>query len=345
MGDYFDIEFHRGGRDARPENTLYSYQYALEHGATTIECDMQMTKDNQIVMSHNPCLNSDITVDKEGRRIENYKYLIRDLTLEELKTYNVGRMDETSDYYKMHGRTQVQVDATIPTLRELFELVKKSQNKTIKMSIEAKYYPDPIFGPVYQKNPDIDLWLKEFIKLVDEFGFKKRVVLQCFDWGFLVRAKQLDKDIETIALYNEQKEWGLLGGMTLWLDREEPSPWLGGINIHDFDSNPIKAIHHLGIDNVSPYYKEITKEQIDEAHQYGMRVVPWTVNNIEDMKKMYEMGADGIITDKPWILKEFLLSRGEKIIENKVLELPYHISLDHKDAEDIDIDGGKDAKQ
>ena len=59
--NYYDMEFHRGGRDARPENTLWSYQYAIEKGALTIECDMQMTADGQIVMSHNPALNPDIT--------------------------------------------------------------------------------------------------------------------------------------------------------------------------------------------------------------------------------------------------------------------------------------------
>ena len=61
LDTYFDFEPHRGGRDARPENTLYSYAYAIEMGGTSIECDMQLTADNQIVMSHNPVLNPDIT--------------------------------------------------------------------------------------------------------------------------------------------------------------------------------------------------------------------------------------------------------------------------------------------
>ena len=64
--DKFDFEPHRGGRDARPENTLYAYAYAIEQGATSIECDMQMTADGDIVMSHNPILNPEITVDGQG---------------------------------------------------------------------------------------------------------------------------------------------------------------------------------------------------------------------------------------------------------------------------------------
>ena len=82
---YYDIEFHRGGRDARPENSLYSYQYALENGASTIECDMQLTSDGVLVMSHNPALNPDITTYADGRRVERDTFYIHDMTLEEVK--------------------------------------------------------------------------------------------------------------------------------------------------------------------------------------------------------------------------------------------------------------------
>ena len=109
MKKYYDMEFHRGGRDARPENTLWSYQYSLENGAMTIECDMQLTADGQIVMSHNPALNPDITTDAEGRRIEGNGRYIHDMTLQEVQSFNVGRMDTSIEYYKLHGRTQVQM--------------------------------------------------------------------------------------------------------------------------------------------------------------------------------------------------------------------------------------------
>lgn len=341
--EYYDMEFHRGGRDARPENTLYSYQYALENGATTIECDMQLTKDEQIVLIHNFSLNADITLDPNGNRIENGVYFVHDMTLEELKSFNVGRMDETSEYYILHGRTQVQTDAQIPTLRELFELIKDSKNENVRISIEAKYYSDPNAGIIYEKNPDKNILLIEFLKIVKEYGFEKRVILQSFDWDILVRMKKLNSQIETIALYNEQKTWKDIKSQTLWTDKKDRSPWLGGINIHDFDNNPVKAAHYLGIDDISPYYKEITKEQIEEAHSYGMKVVTWTVNNKEDMERLYKMNVDGIITDKPWVLREFLTSIGRKIPQVHEIKSPYHLTPDHIEAEDIKIDNGKDA--
>ena len=340
---YYDMEFHRGGRDARPENTLYSYQYSLEKGALTIECDMQLTADGQIVMSHNPALNPDITTDSAGKRIEGHDHYIHDMTLREVQSFNVGRMDPSIEYYELHGRTQVQTDAFIPSLRQMFELVRDSGNEEIRMSIEAKAYPDPALGTRFGKNPDYDKLLEEFLSLVNEFGFRNRVILQSFDWLVLVKMKELDPGIRTIALYSEQPSWGVPEGTTLWLDRDEPSPWLGGIDIRDFDGDPVRAAHSLGIDDVSPYFKEITKELTDEAHRLGMRVVPWTVSFTDDFETMYEMGVDGIITDRPWVLREFLEGKGEKLPPVRDVDLPYHLEPDHFEAEDKKSESGRDA--
>ena len=340
---YYDMEFHRGGRDARPENTLYSYQYALENGAVTIECDMQLTADGQIVMSHNPALNPDLTTDAQGRRIPDDTYYIHDMSLAEVQSYNVGRMDTSVEYYELHGRTQVQADAFIPSLRQMFELVRDSGNGDIRMSIEAKAYPDPALGTRYKKNHDYDKLLAEFLSLVNEFGFCDRVIPQSFDWEVLVKMKQLDPGIETIALYSEQPSWGTPDATTLWPDREEPSPWLAGLDIKDFGGDPVRAAHSLGIDAVSPYYKEITKELTDEAHGFGMRVVPWTVNSREDMAALYDMGVDGIITDRAWVLRDLLEERGEAVMPSKALGLPYHLEPAHIEAEDRENADGRDA--
>ena len=343
MKQYYDMDFHRGGRDARPENTLWSYQYSLEKGAMTIECDMQLTGDGQIVMSHNPALNPDLTTDAEGRRIEGHDRYIHDMTLQEVQSYNVGRMDPSIEYYELHGRTQVQADAFIPSLRQMFELVRDSGNEEIRMSIEAKAYPDPALGTRYEKNPDYDKLLREFLALVNEFDFRDRVILQSFDWLVLVKMKELDPEIRTIALYSEQPSWGVPEGTTLWLDRDEPSPWLGGVDIRDFDGDPVRAAHSLGIDDVSPYFKDITKELTDEAHELGMKVVPWTVNSRDDFETMYEMGVDGIITDRPWALREFLEGKGEKLLPARKVDLPYHLEPDHIEAEDKKSESGRDA--
>ena len=340
---YYDMEFHRGGRDARPENTLYAYQYALENGASVIECDMQLTADGEIVLSHNPTLNPVLTTDADGDRVEADRYDIPAMSLAEVQSFNVGRMIDSGEYYELHGRTQVQADASIPSLRQLFQLVKDSGNRTVRISAEAKYQADPAVGRAYELNPDKDALLEAFLRLVKEFGLERRVVLQAFDWDFLVRMESLAPEIETMALYSEQPSWGSADATTLWLDRDEPSPWLAGADIRDFDGDPVKAAHSLGIDGVSPYYEEITKEQVDEAHSFGMRVVPWTVNSREDMERLYDMGADGMISDKPWVLREFLEEKGEPLPPIARVDQPWHLEPDHYEAEAAATDGGRDA--
>ena len=336
---YYDMEFHRGGRDSRPENTLYSYFYAIENGATTIECDMQLTKDNVIVMSHNPILNPDITVDEDGNRIKNGIF-INKLTLKELKKYNVGRMDKNSDYYKLHGKTQVAIDTSIPTLRELFELVKEC-GKDIRMNIETKTYPDKRLGILYENNSNMEVMVNEFYKLVKEFKFENRVMLQSFDWSTLLMIKKLDPKIETVALYVEE-EWGT-DSKTLWLDKKEKSPWLAGINIHDFNDDPIEAAHHLKIDDVSPYFEEIDEDDVKKAHEYNMKVIPWTVNKVSDMKKLYEMGVDGIISDKGWLLRKCLEDKGASLFPKRNINSKYKLLIDHNEVEEINILNGEDA--
>ena len=98
----FDFEPHRGGRDARPENTLYSYAYAIEMGATSIECDMQLSADGKIVMSHNPILNHEITRDRSGKYIEDGKYDIRTMTVAQIKQFDVSAINPDTPYYGIH---------------------------------------------------------------------------------------------------------------------------------------------------------------------------------------------------------------------------------------------------
>lgn len=61
-----------------------------------------------------------------------------------------------------------------------------------------------------------------------------------------------------------------------------------------------------------------------------MKVITWTVNYEEDMKKLYDMGVDGIITDRPWVLRAFLEANRERVRDIKKLDLPYHLEPDHK---------------
>lgn len=326
--DVFDLEAHRGGRDIRPENTLYSYAYAIELGATSIECDMQLTKDGQIVMSHNPILNSDITRDENDNYIENNKYDIRLMTVDELKKFDVGVMDPNcGEYYDLHGKTQFTYDAKIPTLEELMQLIQSYGDKNIVLNIETKSYPDPASAG-YKNNADPKKFVEVFNNIVKKYDMEDRVVLQSFDWQTLIEMKKLNPNISTSALWQEQPSWGR-DSESLRRYEKKKSPWLGGLDIKDYQGNPVKAAHAIGADIISPYYTEISKQDVDEAHSLGMKVVPWTVNNEKDMNMLLDMGVDGIISDKPWLLKQVLEKRNIKLHTPTInVDSPYHTGTD-----------------
>ena len=341
--DVFDLEAHRGGRDVRPENTLYSYAYAIELGATSIECDMQLTKDGQIVMSHNPILNSDITRDENGNYIENNKYDIRLMTVDELKKFDVGVMDPNcGEYYDLHGKTQFTYDAKIPTLEELMQLIQSYGDKNIVLNIETKSYPDPASAG-YKNNADPKKFVEVFNNIVKKYDMENRVVLQSFDWQTLIEMKKLNPNISTSALWQEQPSWGR-DSESLRRYEKKKSSWLGGLDIKDYQGNPVKAAHAIGTDIISPYYTEISKQDVDEAHSLGMKVVPWTVNNEKDMNMLLDMGVDGIISDKPWLLKQVLEKRNIKLHTPTInVDSPYHTGTDHKDTAPTEAGNGNDA--
>lgn len=341
--DVFDLEAHHGGRDVRPENTLYSYAYAIELGATSIECDMQLTKDGQIVMSHNPILNSDITRDENDNYIENNKYDIRLMTVDELKKFDVGIMDPNcGEYYDLHGKTQFTYDAKIPTLEELMQLIQSYGDKNIVLNIETKSYPDPVSAG-YKNNADPKKFVEVFNNIVKKYDMDDRVVLQSFDWQTLIEMKKLNPNISTSALWQEQPSWGR-NSESLRRYEKKKSPWLGGLDIKDYQGNPVKAAHAIGADIISPYYTEISKQDVDEAHSLGMKVVPWTVNNEKDMNMLLDMGVDGIISDKPWLLKQVLEKRNIKLHTPTVnVDSPYHTGTDHKDTAPTEAGNGNDA--
>lgn len=339
----FDFEPHRGGRDARPENTLWSYAYAIEMGATSIECDMQLTADGKIVMSHNPILNHEITRDKNGNYVPDGMYDIRTMTVEQIKQYDVSKINPETPYYTIHGLSQVTPEsAEIPTLEELLQLIKDS-GKDVYLNIETKSYPTPEEAG-YKNNADPKKFVQVFYDTVKKYGMEDKVILQSFDWATLIEMKKLDANIATSALYCQQPSWGR-GGEYLRPFEKEKSPWLGGLDIKDYQNNPVEAAHAIGADVVSPYYTEISKDDVDLAHKYGMKVVPWTVNNVQDMEMLYAMGVDGMISDKPWILRAFLEKKGAKLNPvTKVAVQKYHLEPNHLDTEENKrIEGGLDA--
>ena len=161
----FDLQAHRGGRDARPENTLVSFAYAMAVGVTTLEMDMQITKDGVIVIRHDNHLLPFLTKDENGDFLtDNEMPDIRTMKLADLKRFDLGEMSSyaPNGYWKSHGITQKKVLGTrLATLEDVFQLVKDWGNEDVFFNIETKSY----CYPVNTLNPDPREWVKKFYSI------------------------------------------------------------------------------------------------------------------------------------------------------------------------------------
>lgn len=349
--DGFVFEAHRGGRDARPENTLPAFAYAMEVGVTALELDTQLTKDGHLVVSHNPYIAPWLAKDASGKYVErNGQYDIRTMTLSEIKKFDVGTMNPNApgyeDYYNSHGKTQISVPGTtIPTLDEVFELANSYNNDKIHFDIETKSYADPAVEG-YKNNPTPAVFASKLNDLIKKYNMEDRVTVQSFDWRTLKEIKKINPNITTVALVSEEPSWGWADGCYLKIGDTKPSPWLAGININKkpYYGDFVKAAHSLGIDAVSVYYKELSPNLVEEAHSFGMHVLAWTVNTPKDMNMLIDMGVDGIITDKPWVLKDVLNKRGIPSAAPTVnSHSPYHLGTGINDVETVKLANGGDA--
>ena len=312
----FDLQAHRGGRDARAENTLYAFAYAMELGVTTLEMDMQLTKDGRLVISHNPVMNWMLAKGPDGQYAPKQGAPdIRTMTLVDVQQYDLGVMNPAAGgYYDLHGKTQIATPgAQMPTLEQVFELANAYGNKKVIFNIETKSYADPE-DPYYANSPDPDVFVEKVYEVVKKYNMQNRVTIQSFDWRTLKAMKAIAPELTLVALSSEQPSWGK-GGMYLRIGEKAPSPHLGGLNINDFKGDYVKAAKEIGADVVSPYFKELSPDLIDEAHALGMKVVPWTVNSPKDMEMLLAMGVDGIISDQPWVLRDVLIKKGIAVPE------------------------------
>ncbi len=303
--DGFDLVAHRGGRDERPENTLAAFAHALEVGVSTLELDLAITSDGQVVVSHNPFLEPFLARDRTGRWVdEGAKPLIFRLTLEEIKTFDVGAVNPFSGYWLLHGKGQVAAPGErIPTLGEVFELVARTGNDRVRFNIETKL--DPRWP---DRAPDPATFARKVLDVVNKHGMRDRVMIQTFDWRILSEVRRLDKAITLVALTAEVPSWGA-DGIYREVGKAGCSPWMGGLDIDDFDGDYVRAAKAINADVVSPIYQEVTPALVGEAHRLGLKIVPWTVNEVADMAQLIELGVDGIITDRPTVLRKVLLDR------------------------------------
>lgn len=294
-----DLQGHRGARGLMPENTLPAFARALSIGVSTLELDCAITKDDVVVISHDAVLNPDITRGPDGQWLAHGGPAIASLTYEELRRYDVGRIRPGSQYAARFSQQQPVDGAHIPRLADLFALVRKSANARVRFNIETKTSPA---HPARTVSPEV--FVKSLIHLIKNEKMKGRVAVQSFDWRTLQIVQDTAPEIPTVYLSAQQS----------WLDNVQAnaksSPWNAGLHVSAFDGSLPRMVKAAGGAAWSPYYGEATRDSVKEAQGLGLKVVVWTVNSETDMRRMISLGADGIISDYPDLLRKVAADMG-----------------------------------
>lgn len=287
-----DIQGHRGARGLVPENTLPAFARALAIGVTTLELDCAVTKDGVMVVSHDPALNPDIARGPDGKWLREPGPAIWRLTYEETRRYDVGRINPASAYARRWPE-QRPVDGTrVPRLADVFALVKKSGNGSVRFNIETKVFPPE---PGLTTTPDD--FARKLIAAIRAGGMEHRTAIQSFDWRTLQIVQKEAPAIPTVYLTVEK-------GFMDSIQRDKgSSPWTAGFHVSRHGGSIPRMVKAAGGAVWSPYCAETAREQVKEAQALGLKVVVWTVNEPADMRRLIEWGVDGIISDRPDLLR------------------------------------------
>ena len=287
---------HRGAAGLLPENTLAAFARALELGVDAIEMDVLLTADGRLAVHHDPRLKPETTRGPDGQWLAEKGPAIVTLGLAELKTYDVGRLEAGTRYAGRYPDQQPADGEAIPTLDEVLALVAKEGKDRVELFIEIKGSPlEPELTAAPEAVTD------KVVGMVRDAGVAGRTVLLAFDWRALVHARKTAPDIRTSFLSAKFSRFD-----TVRAGEPGPSPWLGGFDVDDFDGSLPRAVHAAGGHVWSPHYRQVSAAGVAEAHGLGLGVVVWTVNDPADMRRLIDMGVDGITTNRPDILLKVL---------------------------------------
>lgn len=236
---------HRGASGDYPENTILAFSKALSIGVDGIELDVHKSKDGQLVVIH----------DEDVQRTFKGKGLIKNYTIDEIKSFMCRKFEFIE-----------RKDCKVPTLREVFELIK---NEDIILNIEAK--TDLI-------HYDLE---KDLLDLIKEYGIEDKIFMSSFNHKCLSILQNLDNNFKYGALYEYEKDY---------------AP----------EANVVEHAKKLNVYSINISQELVSKEVVELAHKNGIKVFVFTVNKPNKMRKMIEFGVDGVFSDYPDLMNEIL---------------------------------------
>jgi glycerophosphoryl diester phosphodiesterase len=278
---------HRGARGLLPENSLAGFALARRLGLTGVEFDAGVTADGVAVVHHDPRLNRDIARDAHGAYVGPDAPLIRELTFQQLASYDIGRLRHGSDYAARYPDQQPRDGVHIPSLGDVL-----ADCAPLDLLLEIKSFPD---------RPEMTLaperLVEEVVRALRETGSIRKTVLYAFDWRVLEEAAVLEPSLRRCCLTEPDTV-------------KQADLWFGKTRLAAFaperPGSVPRAVASTGAVVWAPLHKMLDGAEMAEARRLGLTVIPWTVNEQTDIHRMIDLGVDGIISDRPDRVQELL---------------------------------------
>ena len=262
---------HRGGAGLWPENTVFAFYSAAKAGFDGAELDVQLTADGKLAVFHDFCLNPDLCRDGSGKWLEEGQRLrsIRDLSLAELQSFDVGRPRPGSPYASWHADLFARDGESIPSMSQVIRAVEPFRD--FRLFVELKTDPDE---PSALARPEA--LAEAVIAELRARTFIARTILVGFDWRALVHAKRIAPDLPC------------------WFTTKSASS-LGAEDINSASG-----------DGWFCPLEKATADAAASARACGLCFGVWTANDETDMKRLLSIGVDVICTDRPDRLQAIL---------------------------------------
>lgn len=267
--DKIDLQGHRGCRGLMPENTISAMIKAIELGVGTIEMDVVVTKDKQVILSHDHFMNPEYVTAPTGKQFasaSDRSHLIYQMNYSEVRTWDAG-IKGNPKFPEQQKMNEIK-----PLLSSLIDSVEAYTQKhnypPVRYNIETKSSEktDGLLHPVPAE------FIALLMQVIEDGGIANRTTIQSFDKRTLRELHQKFPQMKTAYLI--------------------------GANV---ESNVELLISGLGFTPaiISPEFSLVTPKFITACHQKNMKVVVWTVNDRETIRQMADLGVDGIISDYP----------------------------------------------
>jgi glycerophosphoryl diester phosphodiesterase len=263
----FERQGHRGARGLAPENTIAGMQKAIDAGIDVLELDVVISKDRQVVVSHDHYMSSVFCLKPNGAAItpaEEKSILLYQMRYSDIKKYDVGTKAHPQFPQQVHLKTYKPLLAELVDSSDAYARRNGKQLPKYNIEIKSNAAGD---GRLHPAPP-------EFVELVLQV---------CRDKNILQRMNIQSFDVRPLQVIHQKDSSITLSYLVM--------------NLRSLEHN----LKQLGFtpDIYSPHYKILSKRLVDKCHRLGMRVIPWTVNTVGDIRNVAALGVDGIISDYP----------------------------------------------